>query len=253
MKQELSRQRGRLVHLLELLDEKNFEKVLANMRLFERRRNYIPKNNGKGRPPLKFKEPSQEDEARREQYVAEIRLFDELLREFHSVEGALNWLQAAKEQATAPSTAEGATGQSVYRGRKIDKLLNQFAARTPPTKPPPAEGPRPWTEKEVREVLAIQRRLQAARVKAVHRLPIITLADQDVADAERARLDVLERFIGSSHLDTARLFVQRAGLIRDEVNNPSKNAFDPAHYVRCWRDGVDGLIDKLRLDFVMLP
>ncbi len=55
MKRELARQRGRTNMLLATVIEKILDRELANARLLQRRQYYVPKHNGKGRPPQALK------------------------------------------------------------------------------------------------------------------------------------------------------------------------------------------------------
>ena len=248
LKRELARQRGRTKMLLATVSEKILERELANARLLQRRQYYVPKNNGKGRPPKKLKSPLRKDLARRQQYAAESDLLKELFDYAPaSVANALAWLNAAREKELA---AAGVSPN--YRLCKIHRLLGQFDTRKTPVRLGTAEGPRAWVEVDVRKVLAIQHHLQQAKIDAIERRPVCLLADQDVEDAERARLAVLERFLFSRHLDRASVFLSRAGLICQDVPVPAK-AYDKAYYAKCWREGVDWLIDRLRLDFEVGP
>ncbi len=251
MTRELLRQRGRLVELIEFIDEKNLEKLAANQHLRKWRRYYLPKNNGKGRPPLKESLPSKEDEARRRQKMAEIAVIDKLLQSKpRSVEEALNWLQSMKDGA---DKGFGALDDNTIRKdilRKVDKLLNQFETRKEPAAAPLYDGPRPWRENEVREALRLDSQLQKARVRRAEGLPIKTLRDQDRQDAERARLGLLERFLTSNHLGSAVAFLQHSHRLQEEME-PPQSANDKAYYLTCWRTAMDALIARIGLDFVM--
>lgn len=251
MTRELQRQRGRLVELVEFIDEKNLEKMAANQRLRKWRRYYIPKNNGKGRPALKKSLPSREDEARRQQKMAEIAVIDKLLQlRPRSVEDALNWLQSVKDGADKGLAAQSDKSRRKDVLRKVDKLLSQFGARKALASPPVYDGPRPWCEMEVREVLQLDCKLQKARVRKAEGLPIKTLREQYRQDAERARLGVLERFLTSNHLAAAEAFLRHACRLQEEME-PPQNANDKTDYVKCSRDAIDDLVARLRLDFVM--
>lgn len=241
---ELNRQRGRLVDLLIQLNEKNFARQMANTRLLKRRKGYVPKNNGRGRPLKKLKGHSKEDESRREKYLAEIGLIDQLLdHPIDNVPAILEWLAAAKKKAVAERNGNRTVSD---RERKIDRLIAQFGPPSAPQLPPP--GLVEWNERDVRLSLRIARRMQRARVTAVENRPIRTVAEQDRHDRERARLAVLERFLSSNHLTSAGLFKVRAGFIRDDCPVPT-DAHDHDHYRRCWQEGANALREQLSREF----
>ncbi|HEV2563387.1 MAG TPA: hypothetical protein VGT78_14720 [Rhizomicrobium sp.] len=244
--QELRRQRGRLVALVEKIDEKNLGKQIRDTKLLKRRKNRVLKNNGRGRPALKQDPPSQEDEARRLQYTAEIALLEEMLgSDFDSTDDMLHWLSERKKQG-AELAQDDPAGWRI-QDRKIDRLLGQFGMKPVSVSP----GRKPWNKNLVRERITILRDFKRAQISVYARLPVRTLAEQDEQDRERASYAVLDRFCTSNHLETAEIFLRRAGLIRMDVVAP-KDANDPECYKAAWRKAVDSLIAELKSSFEML-
>jgi hypothetical protein len=234
IRRELARQRGRLIDLLDGLDDKDLGREYKNAALIKRRRYYQPKNNGRGRPAKKFQVASKEDEARRIQYIADIRLLDEAIA-FAALDcdALTDWLESLKQ--------EGGEGEEWRaRERKIKKLLGQFGKK-------PAKAPstaRKWSHNDVRNYVTILHDRQRGRVKAFERLPVVTVAEQDEEDREWAKLAVLERFCTSNHLVTAQVFQQRASIVRMEVNRLRK-PHDESVYRDAWFQAFDGFVTAL--------
>lgn len=208
---ELLRQRGRLVWLLEKLDDKNLEKTEANARLMARRRSYVPKNNGKGRPAKAFRLFSKEDEARRVQYIAEIRLLDDVLERDRDC-SAIAWLKAAFDPKAEDDPA------ARFRQAKIVKLLEQFSVRTVDLR-----TPRPWSANNVRAFLHVAKQRQVGRLDYFRRVPVRTAAEQACEARERAGMVILEWLIGSHHVETATNFLTYLEILRQDGPPPSSN------------------------------
>lgn len=231
---ELLRQRGRLTSLLEQLDVKNCNKTEANARLLARRKSYVPKNNGKGRPAKKLKLLSKEDEARREQYVAEIRLLDDILAGApgHSL---IAWLQAAPEPATPVDQP------TRFRQAKIIKLLRQFGASAIDLR-----TPRKWSRNDVRAFLQVAKQRQAARLDYFRRVPVRTRGEQECEERERAGMLILERLLCLQHVDTAEDFLSYVEFMRQD--GPSSSPCGTLTK-RVWSESLDALVSEIAKRF----
>ena len=233
---ELLRQRGQRQKLLERLDEKNLARVKRNAPLEKQRRYYSPKANGRGRPAKKPKPPSQEDAARRAQYVAEIVLLDEAIAAAKKGRDAiLHWLAMEQELGN----------DSAPRQRKIARLLTQFGDRKP--SPPLLTV---WVPDMVYAYLFALRSRQQARVQAFERLPVITLGEQDDEDRERAKLAVLERFCTSRHAESRERLASAAPIICADHDIPAEPPHDATVYRKAWQEAVEEMAAHLTNRFV---
>jgi hypothetical protein len=237
VRREILRQHGRLIALLDALDDKNCAKAEANRRLLARRKSYRPKNNGKGRPAKPLQRVSQEDEARRQKYVAEITLLDEILSDKSDL-SIISWLKAAHD------LDQGDDAAARFRQRKIAQLLDQFGVKTVDLR-----TPRPWLEKDVRAYLYLARQRQVGRLAYFRRVAARTLAEQEREERERATLTILERLLSSHHVATPPDFLWHTDLLRQDV--PPTSANQPCS-ASGWRDSVDGLVSELGARFVFL-
>jgi hypothetical protein len=232
---ELRRQRGQRQTLLERLDEKDIARVKRNAVLEKQRRYYSPKANGRGRPAKNPKRPSQEDAARRAQYVAEIVLLDEAIAAAKEGRDAiLHWLAMEQELGN----------DSAPRQRKIARLLAQFGDRK---QSPPLLTV--WDPDAIYAYLFAQRSRQQARVQAFKRLPVITLGEQDDEDRERAKLAVLERFCTSRHAESRERLASAAPMICADPDVPTQPPHDATLYRKAWREAVEELATDLTSRF----
>jgi hypothetical protein len=229
---ELLRQRGRLVWLLEKLDAKNCDKMEANARLLSRRKSYVPKNNGKGRPAKKLKRFSQEDEARRVKYITEIKLLDDILEGApgHSL---ITWLKAATELTTPVDQA------ARFRQTKIANLLEQFGGKAIDLR-----TPQPWSANEVRTYLHVAKQRQADRLAYFRRVPVRTLGEQECEARETTAMLVIERLLGSHHVQTAADFMSFIEFLRqDRPSSPSTLTKS------VWSASLDALVAEMAKRF----
>ena len=231
---ELLRQRGRLVGLLEKLDAKNCDKAAANARLLARRKSYVPKNNGKGRPAKKLKLMSKDDEARRQQYVAEIRLLDDILAGApdHSI---VAWLQAALEPTAAVDQP------TRFRQAKIAKLLRQFGADAIDLR-----TPREWSRNDVRAFLQVAKQRQAARLDYFRRVPVHLRGEQECEERERAAMLILERLLCLQHVQTAADFLSYVESMRLDGPPAAPNL---TLTKRVWGESLDALVSQIAKRF----
>jgi hypothetical protein len=215
---------------LDRLDEKTLARLKHNARLEERRRYYKPKANGRGRPAQMPKQESQEDQARRAQYMIEISLLNEaLIQAADGGEALLQWLSLEREHSAGEK----------LRLRKIQALLEQFGG-----KKALIILPSEWKPENVYAYLSALRERQRARLTAFARLPIATLGQQDDEDRERAILAVLERFCTSQHASSRERICNAAKIIALDPILPSK-LHDKARYPMLWQDAVKGLVADL--------
>lgn len=227
---ELKRQRGMRLVLLERLDEKTLVRLKHNARLAERRRYYKPKANGRGRPAKMPKPESQEDLARRAQYMAEIALLnDALIQTAKGCEALLQWLRLEREHST----------ENKWRLRKIDALLAQFGGKKALAVLPPD-----WEPENVYAYLFALRERQRTRLTAFERLPVTTLGQQEDEDRERAILAVLERFCSSQHASSRERIGSAAKIIALDPIFPAK-LHDKTRYPMLWHDAVETFVADL--------
>ena len=245
LRQELKRQRGRLLWLVERIDEKNLRKQAFNKELLRQRKYYVPKNNGKGRPAHKFKHASKEDERRRIQYLAEISVLDWVLsRDLISEGDICLHLESLAERPLPSSLAEEERSAERSRTKKIKQLLTQFGSDDPASGKGSAISSKVWREERVRARLMVLRDSQQNDVRTFNRLPIRTLEDEYLHDCARAKLAVFDRFWESNHLFEAEAFFAAAKIIRDQVRRIEK-IHDHACYDKAWQDAVDALVADL--------
>jgi hypothetical protein len=207
---------------------------VANARLLARRKSYVPKNNGKGRPAKKLQRVSKEDEARREQYLAEIRLLDDILAgaRGHSL---VAWLQAALDP-TAP------VDQSArFRQAKIAKLLRQFGANAIDLR-----TPREWSRNDVRAFLQVAKQRQAARLDYFRRVPVHLRGEQECEARERAAMLILERLLCLHHVQTAADFLSYVEFMRLDGPPLAPNL---TLTKRVWGESLDGLVSEMAKRF----
>ncbi len=231
IRRDLRRQRGLVVYLLDALDEKNLGKQQHNAALEKRRRYYQPKKNGRGRPARKLQLVSNEDEARRVQYVAEIALLDEAV-EFNpaNADRFLDWLAILKDE-------KGEDEDWRARQRKIERLMDQF--RDKPMKAIATR--RIWDPDDIHDYVTILHERQRGRVQIFAHLPVCTPAQQDEEDGERAELAALERLASSNHFATPDLFRSRAHMIRSDVVW-CKDLHDRDVYRAAWFQAIDEIV-----------
>jgi|SRR5579864_8815707 len=229
---ELLRQRGRLVWLLETLDAKNCDKVMANARLLARRKSYVPKNNGKGRPAKKLKRFSQEDESRRVKYIAEIKLLDDIL-EGAPKHSLISWLKGATDPT--PPVDQAAR----FRQAKIANLLKQFGGQGVDL-----GTPQPWSVPDVQAYLQVAKQRQADRLAYFRRVPVRTLGEQECEARERAGMLIIERLLGSQHVQTAAIFLSFVEFLRQDCPSSPSTLTKPV-----WSASLDALVAEMAQRF----
>lgn len=250
IRRELARQKGRLVDLLENIDAKNARKLTYKKQVDQRRKKRPLKNNGRGRPALKLKPPSREDEARRLQYTAQIALLDQVLSfDFDSVEELPQWLDAAKKVDEGPAASEEERISRDHRNDMLGRLMRQLTYQPRQQLPPAAL--KPWAEADVYGFLRVLLHIQQGRLDAFARIPVRTLGEQDIHDRERARTFLLQRVVSSNCFTSARLFLQRANIIRVDVVLPNTGTHNTQIYAAAWREAADQVVTRLKAEYRM--
>lgn len=247
----LERQRERLLDLIEKIDDKNLAKEVYNQELRLRRRYYQLKNNGRGRPALKYKRVSHEDEIRRVKYDLECNFLGVALRkEFADKAAFCTWLKYRQTLVAGTDLSpEDQRGQAIIQ-TKIARLLKQFSPPVPFDLSPPDQGvPKRWAEAEIRDHITLLRIREKISLGRYQRRPARALAERDEHDAVRARFQLYDRFVTSNHLATAQKFFFVAGLLQVEIVRPPSIA-NRTVYDRAWIKALDELQNDLKARFV---
>lgn len=199
---EIRRQRSDRMQLLAKIDDKKEKIDQENRRLEKRRRNYQPKNNGKGRPHKKFRACSKEDVCRRQILIAEIRLLDAVLECPRRIT-LEEWLRQLRRRYDGPEAV------TAIETKKLDRLLAQFSGKTAYI-----NEKRGWNVIRGQDYLLIAKLRQHGRLSAFEGDPAKTERDQALEDRERTRSLVLSKFGRHRNLPTLGRFKTLVEIMR---------------------------------------
>jgi hypothetical protein len=211
---QLLNDRFQLLELIDAIDDKNRRKVEDAAAALRRSR------KGRGRP-RKPRPISQEDQARRLQYQAELEvvyaaLNPQALTTPNELKKSLRILAAKKITYRQPSQLRA---YRRYRDRKIERLLALLPGETQPLR---RSASMPWKEELVRTYLFVLRGRHRFQVNELEIFPRDTPEYRRQVDEAKARLAVVERFLSSDHLSTREVFLWRAPIIGDVPDIPAR-------------------------------
>ncbi|HEV2563388.1 MAG TPA: hypothetical protein VGT78_14725 [Rhizomicrobium sp.] len=185
-------------------------------------------------------------EARRVKLKAEwlvVAMVRRYLAEGINLEAALKSVTQAGYEGTSPDETEAL---QIYGEEAVERLRAEFTPKE--KRPQDDQALQIWSEENIRDYLERKVRMQKQGLQALEVGKLRSDQAKEIYDRERAKTDVLHRFLQSNHLSSRKTFLSAAKIIHLEASAP-KNAYYPQTFRQAWSDGVDEVISRLMADY----